>query len=179
MAAGGMPRYMPVDGCPLYGLSAKAFMESVMNAQRRIEAMEERVRIYREMATGMGGGIACGAQQSGFVESSMEKHVQAYLDICGDIEREIAILRERIRDVTGAIACLPDVKERELLEMRYLSGMKWADMKKLFGVEERQLRRLHDKALCHIQRDMDLIEYGKNGAGFHPGGAPAAAQAVQ
>lgn len=179
MAAGGMPRYMPEDGCPLYAMSAKAFMESVLHAQRRIAGMQERADMFREMATSVGGGIVHGGQSGGFVESCIEKHVQAFMDVCGDIEKEIAVLRARMRDVSEAISCLPDVKERELLELRYLNGQKWADIAKRLGVEERQLRRLHDKALENIQRDMDLIEYARRRPGWNPGGAQAQAQAVQ
>jgi DNA-directed RNA polymerase specialized sigma subunit len=158
-------------------MSAKAFLESVLNAQRRIESMQERANTYRELAASVGGGIITGSHGSGFAESHIEKHMNAYMLIIEDIEKEIEQLRRRIHDVTEAIACLPDVRERELLELRYLNGMRWIDMVKRLGYEDRQLRRIHDKALENIQRDMDLIAYARKNP-LAPAGS-AACVAVQ
>ena len=50
MAPEGLPRYVGPDGCPMYAMSARAFMERVMNAHRRIKSMQQRAQQYRALA---------------------------------------------------------------------------------------------------------------------------------
>ena len=172
MAQGGKPRYLAETGCPRYAMSAKAYMERVMGSQRRIVHMEEQAAHYRDMATGVGASCSFAAVRgSGFAESAMEKNVNALMLISDEIGQEIERLRTYMREVKEMIFHLPDPRERELLEMRYLSGMKWGEISLQMLLDERHVRRLHEKALQHVQRDMDLIEYAKSRPEFHAGGA--------
>jgi len=176
MAQGGKPRYLPEEGCPLYAMSAKAYMERVLNAQRRIVHMEEQAAHYRDMATGVGSSCSFAAVRgSGFAESSIEKNVNALLLISDEIGQEIERLRTYMSEVKEMLFHLPDPRERELLEMRYLNGMKWGEISLQMLLDERHVRRLHEKALQHVQRDMDLMEYAKSRLGKSQGSVQARA----
>ena len=179
MAQPCTPRYAPKEGCPLYAMSAQAFMQRVTNAQRRIVNMEEMAARYRDMATGTTANVhsVCirGTQGTGRVGTNMD----AYLDICADIEREAQRLREYLKAAMEVIGYLADSQEREVLELRYLSGMGWIELSMRMGLNERTARRIHVKALEHVQREMDLLEYTRHRPGWNPGGAQVQPQAVQ
>lgn len=167
----GTPRYLPDEGCPMYAMSARAYMERVMNAQRRIVFMEEQAARYRDMAarsTGRMDAVRSGGTQS---RSKVEDGMCAFMDICRDIEKEAARLRELMEETRTLIGRLFDPAERELLELRYLSGLKWEDVAEKMLYDVRQVRRIHVRALEHVQREMDLAEYALHRPGWNPGGA--------
>ena len=177
VAQAGIPRYLPEEGCPMYAMSAQAFMQQVAAAQRRIISMEERAAFYRDMSmrsTGNMQSICSGGPASG---SRVEDGMSAFMDICRDIEEEARQLRECVRQVKAVIERLTDMQEREILELRYLSALPWLDIGDRLHMNERTVRRIHVKALEHVQREMDLAEYAVHRPGWNPGQAQP--QAVQ
>lgn len=179
MAQPCTPRYVPKEGCPLYAMSAQAFMQRVVNAQRRIVNMEERAARYRDMSMRTTSSMQ-GAHAGGASRSKVEDGMSAFMDICRDIEQEALKLRECLREVNAVIGRLADVQEREVLELRYLNGYGWMDVAERMFMNERTVRRIHVKALEHVQREMDVMEYAVCRPGWNPGGAAVqAAQYVQ
>lgn len=172
----GMPRFMGPLGCPLYAMGARAFLERVTNAQRRMERMQERARHYRALAmrsTGSMEAVRVGGTPG---RSRVEEGMNAFMDIAQDIEEEARALRELIRQTNGVIARIPSATERELLELRYLDGLRWEDIARRMMYDERQVRRIHVKALENVQREMD--RQGLAGGDMPleppcPGGVPA------
>lgn len=170
MGAGCTPRYAPQENCPLYAMSAQAFMQRVINAQRRIVSMEENAARYRDMAIRSTGSLQGVVHVKGSL-SKVEEGMSVFMDICRDMEREAAALRGYIREVQTILNRLTDVQEREVLELRYLNGLGWQDVADRMFMHERNVRRIHIKALEHVQREMDVMEYAVHRPGWNPGGA--------
>ena len=105
----------------------------------------------------------------------METNMDAFMDICRDIEREVKRLRKYLIKANQAIARLTDEKEREVLELRYLSGYDFQVIAYRMFLSERTVRRIHVKALENIQREMDQMEYEVKRPGWNPGQARPAA----
>ena len=170
MAPEGLPRYIGPDGCPMYVMSARAFMERVMNAHRRIKSMQQRAQQYRALA--LRSTSAMQAVRSGGTDarSKVEDGACAFMDISQDIEEQARQLRELIRQTTEVIERLSDPVEREVLELRYLSGLRWEEIGRKMIYDERQVRRIHVKALEHVQREMDNSMFGDCRVGWNPGG---------
>lgn len=167
-AQGGIPKYIYGEKCPLYAMSAQAFMQRVSHTQRRIVQMEERAAHYRDMAkriTARLGGVRVSGSPGG---SRMEENMDAFMDICRDIEREARCLREYLAQANEVISRIADVREREILELRYLSGYDFEDIARRLFLSERTVRRIHVKALEHVQREMDVIEYAQHRPGWNP-----------
>ena len=177
MAPDGLPRYMGMDGCPMYAMSARAFMERVTNAHRRIREMQQRAQRYRELA--MRSTSAMQAVRAGgtTARSKVEDGTCAFLDISEDIEEQAQKLREIIRQTSEIIDRLSDPMEREVLELRYLSGLRWEEIGRKMIYDERQVRRIHVKALEHVQREMDCAEFAICRPGWNPGGMTPVGQA--
>lgn len=175
MAPEGTPRYTGVQGCPLYAMSARSFMEQVINAQRRITQMQQRAQHYRELAMRSTSSMQALRVGGTSARSKVEDGACAFMDICRDIEDEAQHLRETIRKTNEVIGRLSDPIEREVLELRYLSGLRWEDVARRMMYDERQVRRIHARALGHVQREMDCVEYALHRPGFNPGGSSAPA----
>lgn len=171
MAPEGIPQYVGADGCPMYAMSARAFMERVMNAQRRITHMQQRAQRYREMAMRSTSSMQATRVGGTDARSKVEDGACAFMDICRDIEEQANRLRDTIRQTSEVIDRLSDPVEREVLELRYLSGLRWEDIGRRMMYDERQVRRIHVKALEHVQREMDCVEYALYRPGWNPGGS--------
>ena len=170
----GAPKYTGGSGCPLYAMSAQAFMQRVTNAQRRIVEMEERAAHYRDMAKRITATLS-GVRVSGTPGGSrMEENMDAFMDICRDIEHEARRLRKYLAQANKVIGRIMDAREREVLELRYLSGYDFEDIARKMFLSERTVRRIHVKALEHVQREMDVIEYAEHRPGWNPKQAQAA-----
>lgn len=178
MASNCTPRYTVEDGCPLYAMSARAFMERVISAQRRIVSMEEHAARYRDMAMRATGNLQAIRTSGTPARSKVEDGVCAFADICADIEREAEKLRGIISETRTVIDRLTDSVQREVLELRYLNGLRWEDIARRMRYDDRSVRRIHLKALENVQREMDLLEFARHRPGWNPGGVTAVQHAV-
>ena len=173
-AQGGGPKYTSGEKCPLYVMSAQAFRHRGPPAQRRIVQMEERAAHYRDMAQRITATLS-GVRVSGTPGGSrMEENMDAFMDICRDIEHEARRLRKYLAQANKVIGRIVDAREREVLELRYLSGYDFEDIARKMFLSERTVRRIHVKALEHVQREMDVIEYAEHRPGWNPGKPPQA-----
>jgi RNA polymerase sigma factor (sigma-70 family) len=180
MARTGVPRYMPEDGCPLYAMSAQAFLLRVRGAQRRIVYMEEQAARYRDMATRTTARMDGICSRTGFAHSGTEENMNALMDVSQEIGREAQRLRGYLAETHSVLALMRSPQERELIELRYLSEMSWQDIADRMFMCERTVRRLHAKAMENMQLAMDALEYSRCRPGWNPqGGAAAGAAAVR
>lgn len=164
----GSPKYTYGEKCPLYAMSAQAFMNRVTNAQRRIVEMEERAAHYRDMAQRITATMSGVRSRGPSRISRMEKYMDAFMDICRSIDHEARRLRKYLMQAKKVIDRIEDFKEREVLEMRYLSGYEFEVIAERLYISERTVRRIHVKALEHVQREMDLMEYAEHRPGWNP-----------
>ena len=170
------PKYKGDSGCPLYAMSAQAFMQRVTNAQRRIVEMEERAAHFRDMSRKITAGLQTVRVKGTPGRSRVEENMDAFMDICRDIDYEARWLRKYLLKANAVIARLTDAREREVLELRYLSGYEFQDIADRMFLSERTVRRIHVKALENVQREMDLMEYAVHRPGWNPGSMQAAIQ---
>lgn len=141
--------------CERYGISAYAYMAQIKSATRRIEEMSHRARRYREMACRATGSMETAHAGGGGNESRIEKNISSCMDLAADIEKRARMLRERYETASGMIDGVVDDVGREVLELRYLSDMRWEEIAARMCYSERQIRRAHKKALEDVQAQMD------------------------
>lgn len=178
MARTGMPRYMPEDGCPLYAMSAQAFLRRVTGAQRRIVCMEEQAARYRDMALRTTGSMQGVFVRGASAYSRTEESMNALMDVSSEIAREAEKLRGYLVETNLALALMRSTEEREVIELRYLAEMSWQEIADRMFMCERTVRRLHGKALENMQLAMDALEYSRRRPGWNPQGGTAGAAAA-
>ena len=179
MARMGVPRYMPEEGCPLYAMSALAFLLRVRGAQRRIVYMEEQAARYRDMATRTTARMDGICGRTGFAQSGVEGNMNALMDISQEIGHEAQRLREYLTETHSVLALMRCPEEREVIELRYLAEMSWQDIAERMFMSERTVRRLHVKAMENMQLAMDALEYSRCRPGWNPQGGAAVRPATR
>lgn len=117
-------------------MTAKEYLRQVKLADRRIEALAERRRHYRELAEARGG-------RSEALEA-LDRELAERID-------EYAAL---VREIEGAIDGVGDIVLRDVLRYRYLNGWSWQVIAQKMRFSQDWLWRLHARALEAIgERD--------------------------
>ncbi len=68
-----------------------------------------------------------------------------------EVDEAIDGLVELKADIMKAISRVPDDRERVVLELRYLAFKDWAAIAEMLRLHIRQVYRLHEEALKHIE----------------------------
>ena len=102
------------------GQDMRALLESIGGLRRRIAEMDRQAEQMRAMNAG------------------------AYAEELGRLAEH---LRAEYAHALALIEAVPDAAGREVLELRYLSGLTWMQIARRMGYEERQVRRIHQRAL--------------------------------
>ncbi len=141
--------------CGAYALSARAYLERIGNATRRLEDMSYRAQRYREMARRATGSMEAARTSGTDGGSKVAGNMDRCIDLAADIDRKAAELRRQYDAACAMIEQVQDADGREVLELRYLRGMRWEDIGRRMHYNERQVRRMHKRALLDVQRQMD------------------------
>lgn len=102
------------------GQDVRALLKSIGGLKRRVAEMDKQVEQMRAMNAG------------------------AYAEELGRLAEG---LRAEYAQALALIEAVPDAAGREVLELRYLSGLTWMHIARRMGYEERQVRRIHQRAL--------------------------------
>lgn len=102
------------------GQDVRALLKSIGGLKRRVAEMDRQVERMRAMNAG------------------------AYAEELGRLAEG---LRAEYAHALALIEAVPDAAGREVLELRYLSGLTWMQIARRMGYEERQVRRIHQRAL--------------------------------
>lgn len=106
------------------GQDVRTLLESIGGLRRRIAEMDRQAEQMRAMNAG------------------------AYAEELGRLAEH---LRAEHAHALALIEAVPDAAGREVLELRYLSGLTWVQIARRMGYEERQVRRIHQRALDAIR----------------------------
>ena len=86
------------------------------------------------------GGVSDLSDYVVALDSQIEKLYRAQLETV-----------QRYQEISGAVEQIPDDKERELLQLRYLRGERWEDVARKMKYTERQVFRIHGEAIWHFK----------------------------
>ena len=120
-----------------------------LNAEKEIGIKLDQIARLRELSTKITQTLTPDK-----VKSNSENRLESSVSKIVDIEREIGTSidqLERIRlQVESVINSVPNVNQRNVLRLRYISGMKWEQIAVKLNYDYRWVLRLHGKALNKI-----------------------------
>ena len=116
------------------GATAKDYWSPALRLQRRIEALTDRQRRYREL------GLSCGEDG--------RRRMQA---MARELDARVAEYAARAREIERAIDAVEDGEYRDLLKYRYLNGWSWQRIARQMYVSEDWVWRLHRRALRAVR----------------------------
>ena len=108
------------------------------------------IEYYMEQAERMGGALSQVGVVSGTkTQSPMADWVDKAIDLAKDISKEVDTLRAERRLVCGIVEQIPNVRQKQVLELRYFSPVTptWEEIAEQMEVDVRHIYRLHGEAL--------------------------------
>ena len=132
-------------------MEAKAYLEQARNINIQIDSKLEQVSALRQLAIKASSTLSPVPPSGTPDPHRLEKTITRMMarEHAGD--EAIARRVELKADIRKAISRVPDDRERVVLELRYLAFKDWASIADAIGLHIRQVYRLHDEALKHIE----------------------------
>ena len=132
-------------------MTAKEYLSQAFNLKRSIENKMKRAEILRKLAERARVEISETPKQPSRVKSPMEEAMMKLLTVEEEIRRETDELTAVMRSIQKSINDIPDSSCRLILEMRYLTFMKWEDIASELGWASNHVFYVHRNALRMIK----------------------------
>lgn len=137
-------------------MTAKEFLRRARSVDRRVDEAQERVQRLRarlesgrmSSVTGMprGGGSDWTETADRLIE--LEQVVN---------QRTRELVRWKLAAI-DAIRGVEEPREAEVLELYYIDGYKWSQVAERMSLDERQVFRLHGRALLKVKVPEEVIQ---------------------
>lgn len=139
-------------------MTAKQYLKQAYWLKLLIEAHKRELAQLREIMGGLqSAGTGDGVRASKWNGDTRESRaVVAFLDFELNIKREIEARAEKLGEIGAVVAQVPNEAERLLLLYRYVLCLEWQEIADRMKFSERQLHRLHGRALQHVKVPQDL-----------------------
>ena len=131
-------------------MTAKEQLRQLSTLNQRIDQRLKLIEYYMEQAERMGGALSQVGVVSGTkTQSPMADWVDKAIDLAKDISKEVDTLRAERRLVCGIVEQIPNVRQKQVLELRYFSPVTptWEEIAEQMEVDVRHIYRLHGEAL--------------------------------
>ena len=132
-------------------MEAKAYLEQARNINIQIDSKLEQVSALRQLAIKASSTISPVPPSGTPDPHRLEKTITRMMDMEHEVDEDIDHLVQLKADIMKAVSRVPDDRERVVLELRYLAFKDWASIADALGLHIRQVYRLHDEALKHIE----------------------------
>ena len=130
-------------------MTKKEFLNQYLNAEKEIGIKLDQIARLRELSTKITQTLTPDK-----VKSNSENRLESSVSKIVDIEREIGASIDQLErtrlQVESVINSVPNVNQRNVLRLRYISGMKWEQIAVKLNYDYRWVLMLHGKALNKI-----------------------------
>lgn len=132
-------------------METKTYLERARNINIQIDSKLEQVSALRQLAIKASSTLSPVPPSGTPDPHRLEETITRMMDMEHEVDEDIDRLVELKADIMKAISRVPDDRERVVLELRYLALKDWASIADAIGLHIRQVYRLHDEALKHIE----------------------------
>jgi DNA-directed RNA polymerase specialized sigma subunit len=132
-------------------MTTKEYLSQAYLLNKKIEAKMRRLELLREMSQRASAFIDMMPRNQRFERSPMEEAIVKFLDLETEIESDVQTLLATVKEIQYLINSINDIECETILEMRYLSYMKWEDIWSRLDLSKDQVLRLHRKALSLVK----------------------------
>ena len=132
-------------------METKAYLERARNINIQIDSKLEQVSALRQLAIKASSTLSPVPPSGTPDPHRLEETIAKMMDMEHEVDEDIDHLVDLKADIMKVISRVPDDRERVVLELRYLAFKDWASIADAIGLHIRQVYRLHDEALKHIE----------------------------
>ena len=126
---------------------AKRELKNYRQLDKRIGEMYERIANLMDRATHTTPAAEGERVSTSGDRSRVEQTVITKVDLERQLDSMIDESRARRDAIQNAIQAMPDLRERRLLELRYIDGRSWVNVMMKMEISEPTSRRIHYSAL--------------------------------
>ena len=133
-------------------MTSKEYLNQAYRLEQRIRLHKERLDELRDLAGSPGSpGFEEHYNPNRPTEAPFIKTLYKIMDLEEKVEGELQLLLTLQEEVRETIDQVPDMDERLVLTYRYLKNMSWSQIGDELYVDERTVRRWHNRALSHVR----------------------------
>ena len=129
----------------------KEYLRSYKDHVRRVNRISEEIKELREMMMSTKAinydGMPHGSGGQGDLSGEVAR-IQGLID---ELKRERGLRIMTYQDIARRIKKLRSRNEDDVLFYRYIKGMEWYEIAETMSYSERQIHRIHGKALAHLE----------------------------
>lgn len=135
-------------------MTKKEFLKQYLKAKREIEIKSEQISDLKDLATKITQTLAPDK-----VKSTSDNRLESSVSKIVDIEREIGASIDQLErtrlQVESVINSVPNVNQRNVLRLRYISGKTWEQIAVDLDFSYQWVCELHGRALQNISPIVD------------------------
>lgn len=129
---------------------AKRELQNYRQLDKRIGEMYERIANLMDRATHTTPGTEGERVSASGDRSRVEQTVITKVDLERQLDSMIDESRARRDAIQNAIQAMPDLRERRLLELRYIDGRSWVNVMTRMEIGDTWSKTIHASALEHF-----------------------------
>lgn len=129
---------------------AKRELQDYRQLDKRISEMYERIANLMDRATQATASIEAERVSGSCSRSKVESAVITKVELEKQLDSMIDDCRSRRFAIQNAIEAMQDMRERRLLELRYIDGRSWVNVMMKLEVAETWSKTIHASALEHF-----------------------------
>ena len=131
-------------------MTPKEYLEQAIYLDQRINSKLTQVENLRSLATKVTTVYSDSPHSPAPDCQRLEKTIAKIIDLENDIDKDIDALVDLKKEITETINEIPDLRQRTILEMRYLSFRTWEQIAVALSLDLSWVHRLHGRALKKI-----------------------------
>lgn len=129
-------------------MTAKEYLNQAYRVYDLIESNKRQIQELRDRSTNITVNLSEKVKggKPGSIAATVEKIVELESVINADTDR----LTDLMLEIRTTITQVLDANERLVLSLRYLEFKKWNDIAKIMHINQRQVYRIHGRALKNV-----------------------------
>lgn len=133
-------------------MTTKQYLNQAYRLEQRIRLHKERLEELRYLSGSVGSpGFGEHYNPNRNTEAPFMNSLYKIMELEDKVSAELELLLSLQVEIQGVIDELSDMDERLVLTYRYLKNMSWSQIGDQLYVDERTVRRWHNRALSHVK----------------------------
>lgn len=133
-------------------MTAKEYLNQAYRLENKIKVLKRRIETLKELVTSVSSpGFEEHYNSNRNTNAPFVKTQEKIIECEEETNRRMKLLIELREQILYHIDLMEDPDESLVLEHRYIYNMPWTDIGKELYVDERTVRRWHNKALAHFK----------------------------
>ena len=140
-------------------MTAKEYLRQYRDADDAINAKLDQIHRLRELATKTTTAMSPARVKSSGEPDKLAGIIARIVDMEREVDDSIDRLQDTKRQVEEAISGVRDARERKVLTLRYINGLRWEEIAVRLVYHYRWVLELHGRGLRAVEKNMEAEQW--------------------